>query len=36
MENFLGQLAATTFLEGLAVALALAYVWLAARQNIWC
>ncbi|MFT5923243.1 MAG: nicotinamide mononucleotide transporter [Paraglaciecola sp.] len=36
MENFLSQLAATSFLEGVAVALALAYVWLAARQNIWC
>jgi nicotinamide mononucleotide transporter len=36
MEGFLGQLAATSFLEGIAVALALAYVWLAARQNIWC
>jgi nicotinamide mononucleotide transporter len=36
MENFLAQLAATSFLEGIAVALALAYVWLAARQNIWC
>jgi nicotinamide mononucleotide transporter len=36
MESFLVQLAATSFLEGIAVALALAYVWLAARQNIWC
>ena len=36
MEHFLTQLAATSFLEGIAVALALAYVWLAARQNIWC
>lgn len=36
MESFLGQLAATSFLEGIAVVLALAYVWLAARQNIWC
>ncbi|GAC18816.1 nicotinamide riboside transporter PnuC [Paraglaciecola arctica] len=36
MESFLGQLAATSFLEGIAVALALAYVWLAARKNIWC
>lgn len=36
MESFLGQLAATSFLEGIAVALALAYVWLAAKQNIWC
>jgi nicotinamide mononucleotide transporter len=36
MESFLAQLAATSFLEGIAVALALAYVWLAARQNIWC
>lgn len=36
MENFLAQLAATSFLEGVAVALAVAYVWLAARQNIWC
>ena len=36
MESFLGQLAATSWLEGVAVVLALAYVWLAARQNIWC
>jgi nicotinamide mononucleotide transporter len=36
MESFLEQLAATSLLEGIAVALALAYVWLAARQNIWC
>jgi nicotinamide mononucleotide transporter len=36
MESFLGQLAATSFLEGIAVVLAVAYVWLAARQNIWC
>lgn len=36
MEIFLEQLAATSFLEGIAVVLALAYVWLAARQNIWC
>jgi nicotinamide mononucleotide transporter len=36
MESFLAQLAATSFLEGIAVALALAYVWLATRQNIWC
>jgi nicotinamide mononucleotide transporter len=36
MDNFLAQLTATTWLEGIAVVLALAYVWLAARQNIWC
>jgi nicotinamide mononucleotide transporter len=36
MESFLTQIVATSFLEGIAVALALAYVWLAARQNIWC
>jgi nicotinamide mononucleotide transporter len=36
MENLLIQLAATSFLEGIAVVLAVAYVWLAARQNIWC
>lgn len=36
MESFLAQLTATTWLEGIAVILALAYVWLAARQNIWC
>ena len=36
MDNFLAQLAATSILEGIAVALAIAYVWLAARQNIWC
>lgn len=36
MEAFLGQLLVTSWLEGLAVMLALAYVWLAARQNIWC
>ncbi|WP_339726120.1 nicotinamide riboside transporter PnuC [uncultured Paraglaciecola sp.] len=36
MESLLTQLAATSFLEGIAVVLALAYVWLAARQNIWC
>lgn len=36
MDSFLAQLAATSFLEGIAVAFALAYVWLAARQNIWC
>jgi nicotinamide mononucleotide transporter len=36
MDDFLAQLAATSILEGIAVALAIAYVWLAARQNIWC
>jgi nicotinamide mononucleotide transporter len=36
MENFLAQLFLTSWLEGVAVILALAYVWLAARQNIWC
>jgi nicotinamide mononucleotide transporter len=36
MESLLIQLAATSFLEGIAVVLAVAYVWLAARQNIWC
>lgn len=36
MDGFLQQLAATSWLEGVAVVLALAYVWLAARQNIWC
>ena len=36
MENFLEQLASTSWLEGVAVFLALAYVWLAAKQNIWC
>jgi nicotinamide mononucleotide transporter len=30
------QLAALSWLELIAVVLALAYVWLAARQNIWC
>lgn len=36
MDSFLAQLAATSILEGVAVVLAVAYVWLAARQNIWC
>ena len=36
MDNFLAQLAATSWQEGVAVFFALAYVWLAARQNIWC
>jgi nicotinamide mononucleotide transporter len=36
MDDFLAQLTATSILEGIAVALAIAYVWLAARQNIWC
>ncbi|MFQ3189764.1 MAG: nicotinamide mononucleotide transporter [Paraglaciecola sp.] len=36
MDIFLAQLAATSVWEGIAVALALAYVWLAAKQNIWC
>jgi nicotinamide mononucleotide transporter len=36
MDNFLAQLTATSILEGIAVALAIAYVWLAGRQNIWC
>jgi nicotinamide mononucleotide transporter len=36
MDSFLAQLATTSFLEGIAVVLAIAYVWLAARQNIWC
>ncbi|MEP1447742.1 MAG: nicotinamide riboside transporter PnuC [Paraglaciecola sp.] len=36
MDSFLAQLAATSMLEGVAVVLAVAYVWLAARQNIWC
>ena len=36
MDSFLTQLAATSFMEGMAVAFAVAYVWLEARQNIWC
>ncbi|MGS2720496.1 nicotinamide riboside transporter PnuC [Paraglaciecola aestuariivivens] len=36
MESLYAQLAATSWLEGLAVLLALAYVWMAARQSIWC
>ncbi|MCW8107697.1 nicotinamide riboside transporter PnuC [Alteromonas ponticola] len=36
MELLLSQLAATTWLEWVAVILALAYVWLAALQNSWC
>jgi nicotinamide mononucleotide transporter len=36
MENFLAQLAATSWQEGVAVGFAITYVWLAARQNIWC
>lgn len=36
MESFLTQLTTTSWLECIAVAFALAYVWLAARQNIWC
>lgn len=36
IQQFSGQLAALSWLEAIAVLLALAYVWLAARQNIWC
>lgn len=36
MAEFLAQMAATSLLEWLAVALALAYVWLAARENMLC
>lgn len=40
MENagsqFIAQLLATSLPEWIAVILALAYVWLAARQNSWC
>ncbi|MFT2091326.1 nicotinamide riboside transporter PnuC [Paraglaciecola sp. 2405UD69-4] len=36
MDSFIAQLTATSFLEGVAVILALAYVWLAALQNVWC
>lgn len=35
-QQLAGQFAAQSGLELVAVALALAYVWLAARQNIWC
>ncbi|RDV25268.1 nicotinamide riboside transporter PnuC [Alteromonas aestuariivivens] len=36
MQQFVNQIAATSLAEWLAVVLALAYVWLAARQNSWC
>ncbi|WP_299072549.1 nicotinamide riboside transporter PnuC [uncultured Paraglaciecola sp.] len=36
MDSFVAQLVATSWQEGIAVFFALAYVWLAARQNIWC
>ena len=36
IDSFLTQLAATSWQEGVAVVLALFYVWLAAKQNIWC
>lgn len=35
-SQLLQQLSAQSGLEALAVVLALAYVWLAAKQNIWC
>ena len=35
-EQFLAQLAAQSMLEVIAVVTAIGYVWLAARQNIWC
>jgi len=36
LAEFLAQIAATSLFEWLAVALALAYVWLAARENMLC
>ena len=36
LENFVSQLTHTSLAEWCAVILALAYVWLAARQNRWC
>ena len=36
MQTFFEQLAAQSLAESIAVVLALAYVWLAARENIWC
>jgi nicotinamide mononucleotide transporter len=36
IQQLSGQLAALSWLEAIAVLLALAYIWLAARQNIWC
>lgn len=35
-QEFINQFAAQSWGEVIAVILALAYVWLAARQNIWC
>ncbi len=35
-DTFIQQIAATSLAEWLAVGLAIAYVWLAARQNSWC
>ncbi len=34
--QFVSQFLQTSVLEWLAVILAIAYVWLAARQNVWC
>lgn len=34
--QFMSQFLQTSVLEWLAVILAIAYVWLAARQNVWC
>lgn len=36
LQQLLSQLSAQSWAESVAVVLALAYVWLAARQNIWC
>ncbi|MEO9945483.1 nicotinamide riboside transporter PnuC [Paraglaciecola sp.] len=36
MESFLVQFQSTSWLEWIAVILALAYVYFAAKQNIWC
>ena len=36
IPHFFEQIAATSLAEWVAVVLALAYVWLAARQNRWC
>ncbi|WP_018984590.1 nicotinamide riboside transporter PnuC [Salinimonas chungwhensis] len=35
-DTFFAQILATSLAEWLAVVLAIAYVWLAARQNSWC
>jgi nicotinamide mononucleotide transporter len=35
-SDFISQIAATSPLEWVAVVLAIAYVWLAAKQNSWC